>query len=885
MSSMFDLEKAIATWRRSFEHNRVFSPEDLEELERHLRDHAVYLTSKGLSEEAAFETALQSIGDYGSTEAEYGKVFWEKAAHHHTFRHEITWRLAMLKNYLTIALRQLRRQKIYAFINVTGLALGLATCLLIGLFILHEWSYDRHFPNADRIYRIYQEWSNEDDGIAATPPGLIQFLEDTYPEIEHATKVNLVRRVVTLPDRDPFYLDNVVLADSQFLQVFPFRILRGNPAELLNVPGQLVVTESTAALLFGEQDPIGQTLTIGNTSEYTVTGVIEDVPSNTHFQFTALQSMDADARAARQSTELAWDYFSRFDYVKLYEGASAEALEEKIRVWEAEVRPERTSGTPIPWLRLEALTNIHLYLDLINEIAPQSDVRYLYLVGVIGLFILLIACVNYINLATARSMERAREIGVRKVVGAHQGQLAKQFLSESLLFSLLSVPVALLLTYLAAPLLESATGEQIPLRLLSSMPVLLGLLTLIGITGLLGGWYPALLLSRLRPVAALTSRSRGMGRTGHLLRQGLVVFQFTATIVLLLGAFVVKSQLDYIRNKNLGFDEEYVVTVNLPGQVAGQRYDVIKRALEEQRSILSVSGGVALGANAREMAVPQTDEHTGERRYLERVSGSYGYLETLGIDLIAGRSFDPQYPTDVESAVILTASAARWFELGENPIGQTIPLAGDEYEVIGLIADIHNTPLRESLMSLVIRFDPGPSSMLIRLRPENIQDGLAAIENVWSQVIPDRPFTFEFLDEQIAAQYELERELGFIATVFTMLSLFIAGIGLFGLAAFAASKRTKEIGIRKVFGATVGSIVALLSKDFLKLVLIAFVIAAPLAYFAMNRWLEDFAYRIEIGPGIFLLAGALALLIALATVSYQSIKAALANPVKSLRYE
>ncbi len=879
---MFNLEKALASWRRQFKHRRAFLAEDLDELERHLRDHIADLVAEGLEEKAAFRQAARALGASWEAEAEYRKVYWGKLSRKHRRLDEFLWRLVMRKNYLKIALRNLRRQKTYAFINVFGLAVGLATCLLIGAFIRHEASFDRFHPTADRVYRVYK-----------TPQptsmlGLTQALEDRFPEIEHATLVSRPWQQLLAREGESFFLEDVVYADSQFLDVFPFPLLRGNPREVLAGPGQMVLTRSTAHRFFGDEDPIGKTFMVENREEYTVVGVMEDVPSNAHFRFTALFSLDGRARQQRYNSAVQWNRFvGSYLYVLLDEHTRPEALETKIRAFEAEERKALPALSQEPQLRLQPLTSIHLHAtDLTQDIAPQSDTRYLYLFSAIGLLILLIACVNYMNLATARSAERAKEVGVRKVIGAYRSQLINQFLSESMLLALLAVPLALALAYVALPLIAPLMERPLSLHLFEDGLLLAALGGGVVLIGLLAGSYPALFLSRFHPVRVLSSHGRSMGRGGLMLRRLLVIFQFTVAMVLFVATAVMIFQLDYIQNKRLGFDQEHVVSFSIPGALK-ESYETFKQELLRQPAVAEATSGAPPGIG---WATAWTDmpADDGEEEWpLTLIEGDYSYLETLGIKLVAGRAFEPERSTDAEEAIILSEAAARRFNLPEDPTGQRVSFMWfDDVEVIGVVEDIHNTSLHEALVPMAIGLRAGANPrMLVRLRAGMMQDGLADVASVWQHFVPDRPFQFKFLNDQIGAQYQAEQKLMRLFTLFSGLAIFVACLGLFGLASFTAEARTKEIGIRKALGASVSSIITLLSTTFIKLVLVAFVVAAPLAYFAMQQWLQDFVYRIEISWPIFLMAGLAALGIALLTVSYQAVRAALANPVKALRYE
>jgi len=791
----------------------------------------------------------------------------------------------MLKNYLKIALRDIGRHKGYTFINVAGLATGLATCLLIALFVQHKLRYDRFFPDADRTYRLLQ--TNEEERYVRTPTGLAQALGEHFPEVEDVTALLPFNRRLFARNEDRFYVDDVFHVDAQFFDVFPFALRRGHPETALDAPGRMVITQDFAEQLFGEADPIGQVLLYQNEMPYEVTGVLEAIPSNTHLRFNALLSLTDDQRAWRYGTEIQWQYSQDLTYAVLREDSDPAAFEQKLASFVAARRPDRLSPSGVA---LQPLTGIHLdQTPVRGELTPQSDVRYLYLFSAIAALILLIACINYMNLATARSAQRAREVGVRKTVGARRSQLMRQFLSESVLTALLALPLALVLIDLARPIVEHFAGETFVLPSWGIMG--LAMLGIVLLVGLAGGSYPALSLSRFRPTQVLKGQT--VGRSGHsgLFRQGLVVFQFAASILLALATLTTALQLRYMQSKQLGFDQEHVLT--FAGYALYEQYDVLEAELLKQPRIQSVAFGPSPGLGRYVTTVTATAPEAGTEHDVSVLSVSEGYIETMGLEVVAGEPFLPSLSTDDEGAVVLNTSAVRLLGLEANPVGQRLRIAHrlrhrpDVYTVVGVVEDFHHASLHEPVRPvLFVPFEPNfVHQVLVRLTPGDLAGGVRAVEAVWDRLVPDQPLAYTFLDEAITRQYLAEQKLARLFRAFTTIALVLACLGLFGLAAYAAARRTKEIGIRKVLGASVTGIMMLLSKDFLRLILIAYTLAVPLTLAAMNGWLEQFAYRIEISWGIFLMAGLIALLVALLTVSYQAIRAALADPVKSLRYE
>lgn len=895
-SSRFNLEKAITAWRRAYEQNRVFSAEDVEELERHLRDHTADLVRRGRTEEEAFAEALQRVGDYGSTEAEYRKLFWEKRQHRRTTLHEIGWRLSMLRNHLTIALRNLKRRPGYTLINVFGLAVGMACCLLIGLYIEDELSYDRFHENADRL--LIMAFDNGWGEGTATPYPLATMLERDFPEVQHAIRTDWAMAFpVTREDTRLESERRVLAADSSFFLVFTYPFIIGDPGTALSTPDAAVISESTAETYFAGENPIGKTLVLkrwGETTAFTVRGVIEDAPGNSTLNFDMVIPLSTTDPENDLSAE--WSASMYQTYILLRENVDLDALNAKIA---AAIEPHYEHGEP-PLAKAIPLTSY--YLSGLHQTGDfKGQWRYIYIFGSIAVFVLLIAVVNYVNLVTAQATQRAKEVGVRKTLGAGRMELARQFQMETALLSLTALVIALLFTAIALPGFNALFEKELSFDFQEHGVALAGLSGCVLLVSALAGSYPAFVLTRFHPAQVL----RGAGAiatpgSAGIVRKGLVVLQFTVTVALIIGTTVVYSQLRYIQNKNLGFDGEQVVAVNLPWGASGQVYGSIKQAAQAHSGIVSAT--IAMGTPGQfNIRLGRETEHISPEAQTEKkdftfapAKVDYDYLRTLGIKLIAGRDFSPDFPSDETRAFILNRTAVE--QLGWTPdeaIGKSFRTNGGNTpfgEIIGVVEDFHIASLKETMEPVLLQIYDDQSwstghLLLARLSPDDIQGGMAHLEQVMARFVPDEPFTYEFLDDKFDAMYRSEVQLSYIFTAFAALAIFIACLGLFGLAAYTAEQRTKEIGIRKALGASASNIVALLSKDFLKLVAIGFVLAAPLAYFAMSRWLEDFAYRIEIGPGIFILAGALAITIALATVSYQSIKAALADPVKTLRYE
>ena len=783
----------------------------------------------------------------------------------------------MLTNYFKIAYRNLKRHKGYAFINVAGLAVGMACCVLIGRYVADERSYDRFHENADRTYRLTV------DGYASVQPPAAPALEQDYPGlVEHAVRFWPIKAPATVRSEGRAFAERrISFADPDVFDVFSYPMRAGNPDEALAAPWTIVLTASMAQKYFSDANALGKTLQFWG-QDVEVTGVIADVPANTHYPFDALVSM-ASLESLFGEMMANWTWTDFYTYVLLQEGTSAGQLDAALLPFYG-----RHTDAPLPPPGLQALTDIHLYSDLQKEVTPGGNTAYLYLLVMIALLVLMVAGVNFMNLATARSLGRAKEVGMRKALGARRPQLVGQFLGEAVLLSLAALLVALLLAELALPLFNSVAGKNLSLGYGESGLVVLALIGLALVVGLGAGIYPAFFLSRFHPATVLKGKTpRASGLT---LRKELVVFQFAVSIGLVAGAIVVQQQRAYLQSKNLGFDQERVVVTE-----AGN-YGPFVEALRRQPGVASVAATREVPGQRFQTLPIRTEAMPADSALDVRVMGvDYGLIETMGIQIVEGRPFSLEQGTDGQQAFLVNEAAAR--VLGTDVSGRLAlyNFAEDgatfevvkEGDVVGVTEDFNYASLHGSVEPLVIHLVTGEDvgQVAVRLRPGDVRAGLAQVEAAWQATNPGDPFDYFFLDSYLEAQYRAEEQLSQVFGGFTALALLIAAFGLFALAAFTATQRTKEIGVRKVLGASVFGLVALLSKDFAKLVLIAFVIAVPMAYLAMQQWLADFAYRIDLGVGVFLLAGGLALAVALAAVSYHAIRVARADPVESLRYE
>ncbi len=793
----------------------------------------------------------------------------------------------MLKNYLLIAYRTLKRNKGYTFINIFGLAVSIAVCLLILIYVQHELSYDSFHEKAERIYRVVsQDTSGTKNAITQPPMG--PALVRNFPEVERATRLYGRGKTLVCRKQQCFYEEAGMYADSSIFRVFTFPFVQGDPRTALDAPDAIVLTASMARKYFGEENPMGWTLTLGEDEVHVVTGVVQDVPVGSHFTFDYLTPLPETLFGGVSLDE--WNRVSAFaTYILLQENNDPSTLEENlpafVETYMGEEQAERQDFS------LQPLEEVYLS-DVEVTVGTTGEVRYLYIFSAIAALVLLIACINYVNLATARAAERAREVGVRKAAGATRWQVARQFLGESVLLSMIGLVGALMLAEFLLPAFNALIDQSLAIDYGQDGVLLSGFVGVVLLVGLLAGCYPALFLSTFQPAKVLKGRE-GSTRSGGVLHKGLVIFQFAISVALIIGTAVMYQQLQYMQTKTLGLSEEQVVVIPLEGEDLQGSYPTLKRELQQLPAVTGVTGA-SLALTKDFMMIATQPEGTDERQLVSFMQVDYNFMEILNMEIVAGRGLLERRALDADSAVVINEAAAREFGWAE-PLGKRIPFfRGEDVRVVGVVRDFHYASLREEIAPLMLVAESESADyVMARIRTgdprsspgQALPAALDAIEATYEEFASMYPFTFSFLDDDYDALYRAEQRIGQVIGVFTGFAILIACLGLFGLAAFTAQRRTKEIGIRKVLGASVPSIVMLLSKDFLKLVLVAFVIAAPVAYWAMSTWLEDFAYRIELGPWIFIGAGVLALAIALATVSSQALRAAWANPVEALRSE
>jgi len=806
----------------------------------------------------------------------------------------ILWRTTMIRNYLKIAFRNIRRQKGYAFINISGLAIGMAACVLILLWVRDETSFDAYHENADRIYRVTVDanlGAHMRAPVAPTPAGPAMVRE--YPEVLQAARLTRPRRSsVTVEDRE-YFEENVAYADNSIFEVFSFPLVEGNPRTALETAYSAVLTEDVARKYFGHDRALGKTIRVEGGKDYAVTGIARNVPGNSHFRFNVLLSMETRTIENRPLMEN-WMAISNYAYVLLDRNADPGALEAKLpALIDKNLGPVLKSLGGTITLHLQPLKRIHLHSDFRGDIAPQGNILYVYLFSAIALFILAIAGINFVNLSTARSTARAKEVGMRKTLGALRHKLVGQFLGESVVYSLLALLLAVGLVLLARPWFNAVAGRDIgldALRIPWLVPALLGLALIVGVAA---GGYPAFYLSSFHPVRVLRRGTKAGGKS-VLFRRALVVTQFVISIVLIIGTTVVYKQLTFMKTANLGFEKEHVVVLPGLADVMPKSYETLRNEFRNVPGVLDVGAtSLAPGRGITKSVFQPEGYERDQSQPMDYENIDPSYLPTLGIKLAAGRNFSEELATDRTQSVLINRTAAAKFGW-KDPVGKQFIVAPDDsgtgeearLNVVGVVEDFHNTSLREKIDPMILFYDPSEcSSFAVRIAATGMQKTLGLLESKWKEILPQKPFDSFFLDEAFDSQYRAEERIGSLASRFSLLAVFVSCLGLFGIASYTTEQRTKEIGIRKVLGASGGIIVRMLSREYLLLVAVGNLIAWPAAYLIMRSWLRNFAYRTSIAPWVFLLAAVLSLAVSLMTVSYQSLRAARTNPVKSLRYE
>lgn len=795
----------------------------------------------------------------------------------------------MLKNYLKIAFRNLWRHKGFSLINIIGLAVGMTACFLIFMYVRFELSYDKFNQNYDQVYRLVTDIKSPQEVLhwsSASAP-MAPALQQDYPDdIKEYARVIGAGFLVVNGDKK-FQENNMDFVDPALFKIFTFPFIKGDPNTALNIPFSIVLTESMAKKYFGNDDIIGKSLLLDNKHPVTITGVVKDVPVNSHFNFDMLISISTIERMKLMNMQ-EWGNFSNSTYLLLPKGFDANKLQAQLPGFLLRhiTEDQRRHGYNYT-LFLEPLKDV--YMDTLRGAAFNGNRTNVYTFSIIAIFILLIACINFVNLTTARAAERAKEVGIRKVVGAFKNQLAAQFLGESVIISLVSFIVAIGLSSAVLPVFNEVAGKEVAENIFANGYIFL----LFGISlaiGLLAGIYPSLVLTSFNIITVLKGRFSTSVR-GIFLRKGLVVVQFTISIVLIVGTIVVYNQLNYMRSQSLGFNKDQMAIIDFAGDSTIQaQQNTIKNELSQVQGVESVSGSSNTPGNGNPVGYSQAENRQGSMQSLNMnlYDIDYDFIKQYGLQMVAGRAFSTAFPSDSTKAFIINETASR--ELGyvhpQDAIGRNFQQWGRQGQIIGVVKDFHFQSLQQDVKEMDLRINPKNINVFtVKIKGGQIPQTMAALESKWKSLEPQRPFSSFFLDQSFDKQYAGEDRFGKLFMYFAVLAIFISCLGLLGLAAYSTMQRTREIGIRKVLGASVPSIVNMLSKEFLLLVIIAALIAFPIAWLGMHSWLKDFAYRVPIGWWVFAVAGVLSLLIAITTISFQAIKAALANPVMSLRSE
>lgn len=805
----------------------------------------------------------------------------------------------MYKNYFTIAWRNMEFQKFYSFIKIGGFALGLATCIVIALFVRHELSYDKHYKDVDNIYRLYSEESGPDGGKwTAFPAPLASLVKDNFPEVELAARLipykwynagqNLVRRDDRLENT---YEEGFAYADNALLEILEIPMIYGSKSNALLQPNTIVISKEKADKYFPGEDPVGKVLVLNNEKDasYTVGGVMEDFKPTSHLQFDFFLTLSG--KEFWQGEQTSWCCWNYNPYIKLKPGTDYKAFESKLqslkKVYIDYLIKEKNQSVDdvrkYYSFRVQPVRDIYLHSDEIHDIIPHGDMRYIWMFGGVAVFILALACINFINLSTAKSANRAKEVGLRKVVGSHRAALVNQFLSEAILYSLVSFALAIAILSVGLPYFNMLAGKDIVVPWLEwwFIPMLFGAALFVGIVA---GLYPSFYLSSFKPIDVLKgSVARGMKNSN--LRSSMVVFQFTASIVLIIGTFVIYQQMKFILTTKIGYDKEQVLMID-GVQTLEDQQPTFKEELLKLSGIenVTLTQYFPVSGTKRDQNQFWRDGKSQEEKSIGAQAWwvDEDYIETMGMKIVQGRNFQKDFASDSSSIIINEAMAKRFGF--ENPVGERI-MNRQSWTIIGVVADFNFGSMKEKIEPLCFMRGDRGSIAAVKLNTEDMQSAISNVSTVWKKFLPHQPLRYSFLDESYARMYDDVRRTGNIFASFAILAIIVACLGLFALSSFMVEQRRKEISIRLVLGASLENIFRLLTSHFMKLIFISLILAIPLAWYVMQQWLADYEYKISIGWDIFVLAGILSMVIALSTVSYQALRAALANPANSLRSE
>jgi putative ABC transport system permease protein len=799
----------------------------------------------------------------------------------------------MFKSYFRIAIRNLLRHKFYSAVNILGLTIGMTCCLLICFYVFNELTYDRFHEKADQIYRVNVSFlfgEGQESNMAVSPPALAKEMVSTFPEVAGATRLFRPGEFVARYEDNAYNEKDVYYADSSFFDVFTFPLLEGDPVNALRAPNTVVLTEQVARKYFGDQPARGKILTI-NKTPHTVTAVTRQPPANSHFHFNLLISMSS----YEGSREPNWGYNDFYTYIVLRDRGRVKAVEAKLPAMaRLHLEPvlQKALGYSMATLEtngghwgyfLQPLTSIHLYSNLDEELEPNSNIYYVYILAGIALLIIIIACINFINLSTARSSMRAKEVGIRKVLGSPNSSIMSQFLVETTVYVLLSTLLALVAAYLLLEPFNAIAGKELTIGLLGQWPVLAGLAALILLIGVVAGSYPAFYLTSFQPINVLKGKLVGNNRSTSL-QSALVIFQFGISIGLMICSSVVFRQVNHIRRQDLGFDKENVVIVD-NARWLGHNQEAFRQALTGNAQVLNASISTSVPPSRLIDVGVFRKENTQDDYNFHWFRADYHFLRTLDMKLTKGRNFSKDFPSD-SAGVLINEAAAK--QLGwDDALDKKLRFASgkEAFKVVGVVKSFNFESLRNEIKPCVILLSTHGNKISVRIRGGDIRNTLTMIEKEWKRFAVVAPFQYTFLDDDFDALFHAEERLGTVFRIFTFLSIFIACLGLLALVAYTIEQRKKELSIRKVMGASPLTLVLLITKQFTRLVIISFVAATPVSYYLVKQWLEGFAYRIDIGVSVFIMAGLLSLFIAWITVGYHVFKAAMANPIKSLKHE
>lgn len=798
----------------------------------------------------------------------------------------------MLRNLFTIAIRNIIKDKTYSAINILGLTIGITCSMFLLLYILHELSYDRFHKNADNIYRVVSDIKEPDNAFvwAVAQIPLTDELRDNYPEVKNAVRFFGTGRTLYKNGDNQFYEEDFYLADSTVFDMFSYEFIAGDPATALDNPFSLVVTEKIAKKYFANaQDALGQSIQNQQAEEFKITGVLKDIPLNSHFRFDALIS-----RSSQPDYQGSWGNFGVFTYIQLPEGYDLSKMYTSLdSVIKEKVDPIFAQfGIKIKY-QLQKITDIHLYSKIQDEAEAGGDISYIYIFGAVAAFMLIIACINYMNLATARSANRSKEVGIRKVMGSQRRQLIAQFMTESLVTACIALVLSMLLIYALLPGFNTLANKELPFSYILQPTVLFSLFGVIVFVGIVGGSYPAFYLSGFNPVSVLKGKLAAKGGS-VLFRKMLVIAQFSISIFMLISTLIVYNQLQYIRNKDLGFDKSRVIRLNLSEQAMRDKGQVLVDRLKQSTEVAGVGMANASPGQGISKNLLKVEDEEGKLtdRGVDLFNADFDFVKAMGMHIVVGRDFSRDIASDTTYAVLVNEAMVK--RMGwTNPLGKKFIFqrGGDnpdiEKRVVGVIKDYHQNSLYDAIEPLMIILNKNQNYVFVRTREGDVHQSLAAIEKGWKEIFPNSSFEYNFLDQDFNSQYKADEKRSQIFTMFSGLTVLIACLGLLGLAAFTTEQRTKEIGVRKVVGANVSSLVVLVSKEFFVLVGIGMVLAFPAAWYFTENWLQNFAYRIDLSGEwlTFVISALLAFVITLITVGYHVIRAASANPVHALRDE